>query len=515
MDELKGLEKLFERGRQFDVELEHLMEGIIQTYSFELWKLPIVENVDNFIDERSYYEIHFLTKQDKLRIEMKGAGIPQEKFDKLPKIAFTTKLDEILREKREGLGYFGWGLKATLIVADEIEIETKLGLYNGRQVWFWKGRIPYYDDSEPPVLDLKEDQTVLVYHLNKDYHDKIGESEVVQTLQEFYPTLLAGAPALGVKRRFFVNGKPVPKSDWLNEDRYSDVELLKDLEVDGNSLSGRIFIAQDELPEEVRGVALIVCGRNIINERINLFPDVKRYTGYVHADFFFKDLIGDKTALRKRDNPRFLKFKKIFVNELERILKRKGLLSITPPKDREFLRRVHKVVAEVIREVPELEKYGILGLIKGDVGIYRRGDEEVVEKGIGPSSKTEIPHKDHVRGVDQPGGGGREPIVYPSTEGGEKARRTPGRRKAIPMFIPTELPNNEIEACFEGYKVLINMNHPNYQFSLRTSEWLRQYHILRAGFEAILDNLLDNKEINQERYMELKKKVMFSLGNAL
>ena len=121
MNELKGLEKLFEKGRPFDVELEHLMEGIFQTYNFELWKLPIVENVDNFIDERNYHSIHFFTEHDKLRIEMKGTGIPQEKFEKLPKIAFTTKIDEILREKKEGLGYFGWGLKATLAVADKID----------------------------------------------------------------------------------------------------------------------------------------------------------------------------------------------------------------------------------------------------------------------------------------------------------------------------------------------------------------------------------------------------------
>jgi len=515
MNETEGLAGLFEKGREFEVDLEHLMEGILQIYGFEHWKIPIVENVDNFIDERKYHSIHFLTGHDQLKIEMKGTGISKEMFEKLHKIALTTKVDEILKEKKEGLGYFGWGLKITLAVADKVEIETKFGSYHGRQVCFWKGKKPYYDDSEPPAFNLMEDQTVLVYHLRAEYQGKIGEEEVIKTLQEFYPTLLAGAPALRVKRSFFVNGKPVPKPDWLNEDQYSDVELLKDLKVDGNELSGRIFISKKELPEDDRGIALIVCGRNIINERLNLFPDVKNYTGYVHADLFFRDLIADKTSLKKFENPRYQKFKKLIVGELERILREKGLISAVSLKDKDFLRRVHKVVAEVMREVPELEKYGIFGPIKGETGIYMKGDEVTVEKWIGPSSKTEIPHKDHERGADQFGGGEKGPVVHPSSEGMEKARITPGKRKSVPMFIPVELPDNKIEARLEGYRVLVNTGHPAYQFSLRTSESLRQYHVLRAGFEAILDHLLESKEIDEEDYMELKKKVMFSLGDAL
>jgi len=503
------------KGREFEVDLEHLMESIFQVYEIEPWKIPIVENVDNFIDERKYRSIHFLINPDQLRIEMEGTGIPQKTFKELPRIAFTTKLDDILRRKKEGLGYFGWGLKATMVIAEKIEIETKLGSYYGRQVWFWRDRKPCYDDSEPPIFNLAGDQTVLVYHLKAEYRDKIKEEGIVKTLQEFYPTLLAGAPALGVKRSFFVNGKRVPKPDWLSEDRYLYKELLENLEVDGDKLGGCVFISNKELPEDERGLALIVCGRNIVNERLNPFPDVKKYTGYVHADFFYKDLVGDKTRLNKRNNPCYLKFKKIIVNELERILKKRGLISAVSIEDRDFLKRIHKVVAEVMREVPELEKYGVFGSMRGNVGIYVKGDEETVEKGIGPSSKTEIPHKDHKRGVDQPGGEEKEPIVYPSTEGEERARKIPGRRKSLPMFIPTDLPENEIEARFEGYRVLINTSHPAYQFSLRASESLRQYHVLRAGFEAILDHLLTKEEISQEQYMELKRRIMFSLGNAL
>lgn len=65
----------------FEVDFEHLMEDIKLQCSIPIEEATIVENMDNFLDER-YREIRFDTYPEKLRILMIGSGIPQEVFEK-------------------------------------------------------------------------------------------------------------------------------------------------------------------------------------------------------------------------------------------------------------------------------------------------------------------------------------------------------------------------------------------------------------------------------------------------
>ncbi len=511
-----SLKTLFERGERFPVDVKHLMEGIWQVYSFEKEKIPIVENVDNFIDERGYHTISFHIEKGKLSIEMRGSGIPREVFESLATIAFTSKLDDVLREKKKGLGYFGWGLKATMIVANRIEIETKCKDYKGRQVWFWKEGEPYRE-FQVPTLDLEEDSTVISYELKEEFYDKLNEQRIVETLQEFYPTLLAGAPALGKKRKFLVNNKRVPPPAWLDKSKYEDIVTLKKLRIDGETIGGRIFISREELPEELRGIAIIVCGRNVtIDKRENPYPEVKRYTGYVHADFFYKDLVGDKTHIKKRGNMRWIKFKRILANELGKVLREKGLITKTTMKERELLRKVNKLIARILEQIPELEKYGVItGPGLGRRATFFKGDEVPVDKAEAETSKTDIPHKDHEKGVDQLGWGEKRPAIIPSEKGKERARRELRKRRGVLQFILANLPSN-VEARYDpgGGVVLVNKGHPTYE-SVKTSETARYYHVCRAGLESLIEYLLMERTIDIEEYLKLKNEILYTLGSEL
>jgi hypothetical protein len=491
---------------EFDVDLEHLMEDIVNTYSFEKWKIPIVENVDNFIDEHNYHTISFTIDEGKLEIIMYGAGILEEDFKKLSTIAWTEKIDKQSREKRmDMLGFYGWGLKATMIVAESVEIMTKRDSYQGGQRWYWVGRKPYYNFIQYSSNDLKENHTKLTYYLKDEYKGKISEKGIIETLQEFYPTLLNNAPAKGRKRRFFVNGKVVPPPEWLDERRYKKKELLKNLKNAG----GCVFISDNELEENLRGIAIIIHGR-MLKQRINPCPDVKRYTSYVHADFLVKLLYGDKTDIKK-NNPLYIEFKKELTVELENILKRNGLMPETTSSERELLREIHKIVGKVIADVPELERL-VIGQEKIET-IYMKGNDTRVTKTYGPSSKTDIPRKDHEENIDQPGGGENKPIIKPSLEGEETAKKTRGARRGMPQFIMADL-SLDIEAEVQGTRIAINRKHPLYQFA-RNDNRNRRYHICRAGLEAILDNSLKEGSIKVEDYLDLKNKVMQMLGEHL
>lgn len=507
---MSGLERIFEEGQDFPVDLEHLMDDIRQSYSFEEWKIPIVENVDNFIDEKRYHTILFEVKENILKIEMKGTGISPPEFKKLATIAFTTKA--FSGKETSTLGYYGWGLKATLVVANRLEIETKLGDNVMKQEWFWWDHRPKYKLSVPS-LNLSEDSTVLVYHLKEEYASEITEKSVIETLQEFYPTLLAGAPALDRKRSFYVNGKKVPAPEWLDESKY-ETKMLKDVYVDGEPVSGKVFISQKEIPEENRGLAIIVCGRKM-EKRLHTFSEVKNYTGYVHVDIFAKRkcLVGDKTQIRYRSNPLWIQFRNKIDRETERILREANLIKKTIREDREIIRRAYNVIARVLKEMPELKELGIIGPKIAKATIYIKGEEAPVSIEIGPSTKTDFPKKGGPEGVDQFGGSSEGQIIKPNKSGEEKAGTREGKLRGYPQIIIGELKDDKIECEYRSGGIIVNKNHPLYK-SIERNEAVRFYHVTRVALDAILSHLL-KESIDVEKYFELKREMIFLLGDNL
>ncbi|MEM3771970.1 MAG: ATP-binding protein [Candidatus Micrarchaeia archaeon] len=509
---MSELERIYEESEEFRVELEHLMDDISNNYTFEKWRIPIVENVDNFIDEKNYHTISFEISEGLLKIEMKGAGISAEEFKNLSTIAFTTK--DFSGKETSTLGYYGWGLKATLIVADRLEIETRYKGNSMKQEWFWRNRRPQYKLLSPS-LNLSEDSTVLIYHLKEEYVNNINEKNVIETLQEFYPTLLAGAPALGKKRDFYVNRKKVPEPEWLDENKYEHVIMFKDIYIDEEPVSGRIFISQKELPEEYRGLAIIVCGRKM-ERRLYTYSDIKNYTGYVHADIFAKRkcLVGDKTQIRYRDNPLWYKFKSKIDQETRRILEEANLIKETSKMDRELIRKAYNIVARVLREMSDLKELGIIGPKIAKAQIYTKGDEVSVSIEEGPATKTDIPKKGVSEGVDQYGWGEEGKTIKPDENGELKASRREGRLRGYPQIIIGELDDDKIEGKYLTGTILINKKHPLYK-AVERNELLRNYHVTRAALETIADYLLENDMINSKKYFSYKREMICLLGDNL
>lgn len=487
----------------FKVELRHLMKDIGDLYTFEIWKIPIVENVDNFIDGK-YHSIDFVVKEGRLEILMKGSGIRPDDFQKLPVIAFTTKASE-----ETYLGRFGWGLKATLLAAERIEIETKHESFRGRQEWFWVDETPHHM-SVDPKLNLSEDSTLVAYTLKKEYAKQINEDTITRTLQEFYPTLLAGAPALGVKREFQVNGKKVPPPEWLNEKNYRITEPITKLKVSGESLGGKIFISTRDLPEEQRGISIIVCGRRLVDERFDPFPDIKKYTGYVHADIFAKTLNGDKTAIKKANNRVWLEFKSMLSIQLEKALRNAGLLRDPTEEERETIRKISKLIAEILSEAPELQDLGIMGQQFGRRRVLQKGGDIPTTIEQAPSAKTDTPNKGE-GGVDQAGLGPESLAVERDKEGKERSEETEKRVRGYPQIVITELENEQTIGHYLPGKILINNKHPLYR-EVRNNQRLRNYYVAREALQVPLRAFLKEGTIDTNKYLELEGKLLYMLG---
>jgi len=511
-DLLSGFEALF-GPRRFEVDLKHLLEDIRDHYSFPIPRAVIVENMDNCIDEK-YREIHFNVKKGKLEIIMKGDGIPPQVFSKvLPTLSGTTKV------RGEGLGHYGWGMKVGLVISKRMIIETKKGNFQGRQVWFLKEGVPHWQLEKPKIM-LKEDSTVIIHELDEkrlyeeSHLTSFNEEFIVETLKEYYPTLLAGYPVKGRKLAVFVNNKKVEPPVWLSKELYEDKKLLK-LKIEDRSIGGRFFLAKKDLEGELGGkIAIIVFGRLITRESFGL--STKRITGYVHADILADIVAADKTNF-KRATRKWRKFSSCIAQELSKFAKKHGLI---PEEggllDRNFMRRINEQVNRVLKNFPNLEQLGIIGTRREWAKVLieqETGDKPVIIIQQG-SQRTEGT-------IGGPGEGDRVPI-RPGLEDEkapvdrEKAKRRAKEEKrrikrGIEVF-PTPIGSNR-EAWFDlgERRVIVDTEHPSYKAVSRHAK-TREYYTIRCALEAILDYLLENEQINPSEYLNLKQEMMLTWG---
>jgi hypothetical protein len=477
--------------------MKHLMENLRDHYRIELEEAAIVENVDNCIDER-YSEIQFIVDEGKLEILMTGDGMSSETFwITLPQMAATTK------ESISGaLGRYGWGMKVCLWVAEKVDIETKKGNFHGAQAWKLIKGIPYWKKEEPKK-SINSDFTCVTIKLNDEYKEKITPELIIKTLQNFYPTVLRGAPVrnrYGEKRvlKMIVNGHVVdPPPEILYEKRKPIVARIGNDEA-----TGYIYLSKEPLPEEEKGIWIIVHGRKIINDFFGYYDD--KITGYIHADFLIKDLRGDKTQLIKTH--RWRKLSEAIAQQLKEFMNEIGTLREQElPKD--IVKRIHIEINELVRHFPELQELAKkLGIgISQDVLIPKK--EGDIQTTFDVGSKRE-------RGLEagQEGGEGvpvkpgEDQDKAPTTGVGEGGAEKRKRKRGIEI---KRLPSSEKkEAWFtpDGI-VFINTTFPTYKKAEKMHSL--EYHIERCAIEAILEYAA-NEGVISETVIKSYKNIVFA-----
>jgi len=220
---------------RFEVDVKHMMEDIREQSSIPIEEATIVENMDNFLDDR-YSEIHFNTHLEKLRILMIGSGMSKEVFEKkLSTIAGTTKV----AERRKALGRYGYGMKIILFVSDYVRIETKSPDYHGAIRWEIIDGEPYWDEISPREK-RESDFTLIEIQLKEEYEEKFSSGFIKRVLQQYYPTVLRGAPVInqyGKRRKvkIFVNHEQVNPSE-LEFERKKPISF----KLDGEKVSGYV-----------------------------------------------------------------------------------------------------------------------------------------------------------------------------------------------------------------------------------------------------------------------------------
>lgn len=495
--------------KPFPVDLEHLMENIKEQYvNISIEEAIIVENVDNFIDER-YTEIHFDLKDGVFEILMLGDGMDSKVFrETFPKIAATTKVIEKLRS---GLGRYGWGMKVSMCVADYMIIETKKGNFRGAQSWKLIDGIPQYK-KESPKKQSKKDFTLVTIKLNKSYRQKITSEFVEETLQRFYPTILSGAPVrnrYGKKRKLkvFLNSKLVEPPTMVGYEKKKPIKAR----VVGHQATGYVYLAEKSLSREERGISIIVHGRKIMKDFFGVHGSKdERITGHLHADMLIEDIAGDKTLIR-RASYRWRKLSEGVAKQLENFMKEIGAIREEKmPKD--IMKHVHEEINKLIRSFPELQelarKVGIS--MGGNVLIPKIGGDVLAKLEEGSTRTRGLKRGSSKGGLGVPTGPGEESAKAPSDEMGEKRAVRKKRRRGLQINVRPE-PEMKKEAWFSpnGF-VIINSRFPTYDKAKKMGS--SKYHMCRCCIEALLNFAIENEIIKEEEATDYRNEVLAKWG---
>jgi hypothetical protein len=493
----------------FDVDLEHLMEDVKLQCSIPIEEATIVENMDNFLDER-YREIRFDTYLEKLRILMVGSGIPQEVFErKLSTMAGTTKVAEGIK----GLGRYGYGMKIMLFVSNHVVIETKLADYHKALRWEIIARKPYKD-----MISTNEERegnfTLIEIHLKDEFRGKFSSEFLKSVLQQYYPTVLSGAPVInqyGERRKvkIFVDSEQVtaPKLEY-------ERKTYVDFRVDGEKVSGSIYLTKKELEEE-SGIAVIVHGRKIIErEYFHVYGRgdiMTRITGYIHADVLIDDIAADKTKIKKQSIS-WRKISRECGKKLASFLREIGAAKEEEELPKKLIKQVHEELNGLVKKFTEWQEIATSRreklLISKKVGDVSTELSEIGKwvPGSGPSSGSG-------EGREAPASPGDEDIKAPSEKSGkDKAVKKRGKgRKGLEIKQTPFPPDDKIEARFqpEGI-VLINTNFPTFKKAERGKA--KAYHIMRAAIDSIIEYMTDNGIIPGDKVRSHRNEVLMEWG---
>jgi hypothetical protein len=483
--------------KPFEVDTAHLFDvDIPQHYTYPLEEAAIVENVDNALDER-YEQIEFQTTED-LAILMIGDGMPKEVFEEvLPKLAATTKWEE----EATGLGRHGWGMKIGLKVADEMRIETKKGTYHAAQIWKVINRVPHKKFIQPE-MDFQQDFTLIKF---KGF--KRDEEFVRRVLQKFYPTVLGGTKVknkYGESRKLIItiNSKPVPPPQ---QPKIIDKEVLK-ATIAGEDITGYVFLTEEKLPQEERGINIIVRGRAITRDSFGIDFGEKndRITGYIHADLLLPDLYGDKTNFKRTGRYRSLVAK--LSQKLYKFAERIGAVK-TPEPVGDVIKKVYKDLNELLKNFPELhELFKKTGGIHQDQFMPKKGGDILSTLGEGMTRERGIePGEKGGSGV--PHGPGNEKGKAPTGEAGEKGAIRK-RRKGGLEIRPIKDPGREESWFSPPGVVFVNQLFPTYLKAEKYGKKTLIYHVGRVALEGILTYVVEQGYVEENEAKNFKMNVL-------
>ena len=247
---------------QTRVDLLHLLEDLRDAYPGDLEETILTEIVANSLDSGAR-RLRVLTDPAERTIVVvdDGRGMARRELSRYHDVAASTK------ERGEGIGFAGVGIKLGLLVAEEVLTETRRGETHVATRWRLASRQRAPWNWTPPPGWVSERGTAVGLRLKNPLSPLLDPGYVEAALRRHFEPLLDGAFDEVLAEHypegvaFIVNGRPVEKRRGGDGDR-APVEVRLPRKRKAAAL-GYVERHAEPIPEDRQGIAISTLGKVI------------------------------------------------------------------------------------------------------------------------------------------------------------------------------------------------------------------------------------------------------------
>jgi len=247
---------------QTRVDLLHLLEDLRDAYPGDLEETILTEIVANSLDSGAR-RLRVLTDAAERTIVVvdDGRGMTRRELSRYHDVAASTK------ERGEGIGFAGVGIKLGLLVAEEVLTETRRGATHVATRWRLASRQRAPWNWTPPPGWVSERGTAVGLRLKNPLSPLLDPGYVEAALRRHFEPLLDGAFDDVLAEHypdgvaFVVNGRSVEKRGGRDRDR-APVEVRLPRKRKAAAL-GYVERHSEPIPEDRQGIAISTLGKVI------------------------------------------------------------------------------------------------------------------------------------------------------------------------------------------------------------------------------------------------------------
>jgi len=438
-----------------------------------------------------------------------GNGMVGREFEEFHDIAATAK------ERGEGIGFAGIGVKLALLVAKEVITETKGDSFHKATRWTLESprRAPWEYIAPHGLIDSPSGTAVSVIFpsdnsglLSDHFIEHVVQTHFYPILRhEFMDKILKHVYKRGME--FYVNGRKIqlPQAQEAIQSKLFTVKLGRKRKPVG---VGFLSKSKEELPEDERGIAVSTYGKVIKRgwDWIGIAPqNPMRLSGIVEVPQLSEilttnkaDFLRDTASLQK-----YYRYRKAIQEAIEPILRELGQISVPQEGIEKALRPLEKEIERVLENM--LDDFPELSSL---LGIQRRAEpvSGIIPDASARPIETMVEWTKVMMGTR---GGSGEGAGIEATEVGlpgerikESQERTElggehkGRRKRSGLIIGfDDNPDRDDLGWLIENIIWINKAHPAYQRAMDSGA--ENYHIVLT-VAWVLSGYLEGEKSPQE-----------------
>ncbi len=501
-------------GRKLVVHFGAMVDNLELLYPDEPLEAYITEVCANAIIDAKATGMHFTLKQDEhnnrvnayLFHDDNGTGMRKKQFEEYH------DLGRVGGRKPSKMGIAGEGIKVIFKRVEYIVTETKAKeperkFIGASKIYFNEEEDDYWKDDLKPRKRVKFDTGTHVEVKLKYIKEKrkLTKSLIINTIRKWYSAILYG----WYSGNMYVNGEKIEPYPFEAE-----LTKINNTTIEGNNVRYLFFKSRDKLPEEHRGLFIVVNGKTIVTRNYESSKIDDYLCGYILADGLRPIITRAKSQFKTGGKPSIKKFdkemKSIYSDWIEEIDAKapidvsKRLLKTAKPIGQLFYKIMKKDFRNLFDELmskPKKENV-IIQSKNGVILAEKYPDKNIVDVGENIKEGEE---------GDALGKHGDDEIsILIPIENGTKRGKYQTRKTRVPEIPPmfVNLPQIHKECWWhtqgEKKSIAINKPHPAFICSDKHIK-SREYHIKRCYAKAVADYIKEDKKENEELFHSLLK----------